>query len=262
MDARAHGRGPRGCTSRGAALRQHPQRTGTAPARDLWLRGRAGLLPDVHRAGASASSARVAGGDGCAPSLPEQDERNLYEAVEDAFGDVWGRPRGTFERFSGFTRQEGLRPLPLVSRGERRWDHWRLPLQDRGLQGEVDVVAVRHPWRGRSLGARAAAPRLRRSLPPRCVGGGLERGRREHHRGSPPLPQGRYARRGTIHALPEGAAPGPERVRGARQRVLRSPGVTLPGRGRALCGASPRRRYGPRRAVGSAFCAGCGAPPS
>jgi GNAT superfamily N-acetyltransferase len=44
-------------------------------------------------------------GIGVRAFLPEQDERDVYEAVEDAFGDVWGRPRGTFERFSGFTRQ-------------------------------------------------------------------------------------------------------------------------------------------------------------
>ena len=47
-------------------------------------------------------------GIGVRAFLPEQDGRNLYEAVEDAFGDVWGRPRGTFVRFSGLTRQEGF----------------------------------------------------------------------------------------------------------------------------------------------------------
>jgi hypothetical protein len=49
-------------------------------------------------------------GIGLRTFMSERDERTVYEAVEDAFRDVWGRPRGTLERFLGFTRQEGLDP--------------------------------------------------------------------------------------------------------------------------------------------------------
>jgi mycothiol synthase len=31
--------------------------------------------------------------------VPGRYERVVYEAVEDAFREVWGRPRNTFERF-------------------------------------------------------------------------------------------------------------------------------------------------------------------
>jgi mycothiol synthase len=94
----------------------------------------------------------VAGGDGCAPSLPEQDERNLYEAVEDAFGDVWGRPRGTFERFSGFTRQEGFDPYLWFLAESAGGITGACLCKTVACRGEVDVVAVRRPWRGRGLG--------------------------------------------------------------------------------------------------------------
>ena len=72
--------------------------------------------------------------------LSAQDERDVYEAVEDAGGYVWGRPRGTFERFSGFTRQEGFDPslwflaesaggitgacLCKTAAGRGRWTWW------------------------------------------------------------------------------------------------------------------------------------------
>ena len=39
-----------------------------------------------------------------------QDERPLFEAVEDAFRDMWGRPRGTFERFVRETEVESFDP--------------------------------------------------------------------------------------------------------------------------------------------------------
>ena len=55
-------------------------------------------------------------GIGVRAFLPEQDERDLYEAVEDAFGDVWGRPRGTFERFSGSLARRASTPTSGFSR--------------------------------------------------------------------------------------------------------------------------------------------------
>jgi mycothiol synthase len=81
-----------------------------------------------------------------------QDERPLFEAVEDAFRDMWGRPRGTFERFVRETEVESFDP-----------SLWFLAMDGdeiagvtlcKTLAGEgwVDVVGVRRPWRNRGLG--------------------------------------------------------------------------------------------------------------
>lgn len=83
---------------------------------------------------------------------PGRDERAVYEAVEDAFRDVWGRPRGTFERFAGMTSAEGFDP-----------ELWFLAVDGDEISGMclcktvagrgwIDVVGVRRPWRGRGLG--------------------------------------------------------------------------------------------------------------
>jgi len=82
----------------------------------------------------------------------DQDERAVFEAVEDAFRDTWGRPRGTFERFVGMTERENFDP-----------SLWFLAMDGdeiagitlcKTLAGEgwVDVVGVRRPWRNRGLG--------------------------------------------------------------------------------------------------------------
>ena len=84
--------------------------------------------------------------------VPGRDERAVYEAVEDAFRDMWGRPRGMFERFVGMTKAESFDP-----------SLWFLALEGdeiagvtlcKTLAGEgwVDVVGVRRPWRNRGLG--------------------------------------------------------------------------------------------------------------
>ena len=84
--------------------------------------------------------------------VPNQDERAAYEAVEDAFRDLWGRPRNPFERFVRETEKENFDP-----------SLWFLALEDdeiagltlcKALAGEgwVDVVGVRRPWRNRGLG--------------------------------------------------------------------------------------------------------------
>lgn len=84
--------------------------------------------------------------------VPERDERAVFEAVEDAFRDMWGRPRGTFERFVGMTRQGSFDP-----------SLWFLAMDGEEIagvtlcktlagEGWVDVVAVRLPWRKRGLG--------------------------------------------------------------------------------------------------------------
>jgi mycothiol synthase len=84
--------------------------------------------------------------------VSDQDERAVFEAVEDAFRDTWGRPRGTFERFVGMTETESFDP-----------SLWFLALEGdeiagvtlcKTLAGEgwVDVVGVKRPWRNRGLG--------------------------------------------------------------------------------------------------------------
>jgi mycothiol synthase len=84
--------------------------------------------------------------------VPEQDERAVYEAVEDAFRDIWGRPRGTFERFLGFTQKEGFDPgLWFIAEDGGKIAGACLCKTVAG-RGEVDVVAVRRPWRNRGLG--------------------------------------------------------------------------------------------------------------
>jgi mycothiol synthase len=40
------------------------------------------------------------------PFRPGQDEREVYEAVEEASKDLWGRPRSTYERFLKFTQHQ------------------------------------------------------------------------------------------------------------------------------------------------------------
>src|SRR5215212_11845724 len=42
--------------------------------------------------------------------VPGKDERAVFEAVEDAFRDMWGRPRSTFERFVRETEIESFDP--------------------------------------------------------------------------------------------------------------------------------------------------------
>jgi mycothiol synthase len=84
--------------------------------------------------------------------VPGRDERAVYEAVEDAFRDLWGRPRNPFERFVRETKNENFDP-----------SLWFLALQGdeiaglvlcKTLAGEgwIDVVGVRCPWRNRGLG--------------------------------------------------------------------------------------------------------------
>lgn len=83
--------------------------------------------------------------------VPGEDDLAAHEAHEDAFRDVWGRPRSTLERFRGITRQEDFDP-----------SLWFLAFDGDEIagvcfaktvagRGWVDVVGVRRPWRGRGL---------------------------------------------------------------------------------------------------------------
>ncbi|MBA2344077.1 MAG: GNAT family N-acetyltransferase [Rubrobacter sp.] len=80
------------------------------------------------------------------------DECAVFEAVEDAFMDVWNRSRGTFERFAGLTERESFDPSLwfLAMDG----DEIAGTVLAKKISGEgwVDVAGVRRPWRGRGLG--------------------------------------------------------------------------------------------------------------
>ena len=81
-----------------------------------------------------------------------QDERPLFEAVEDAFRDMWGRPRGTFERFVGETQTESFDPglWFLATDGEEIAG--ATLCKTLAGDGWIHVVGVRRPWRNRGLG--------------------------------------------------------------------------------------------------------------
>jgi mycothiol synthase len=82
----------------------------------------------------------------------QRDEQATFEAVEDAFRDMWGRPRGTFERFVRETQKESFDPSLwfLATDGD---EIAGLTLcKTLAGEGWVDVVGVRRPWRNRGLG--------------------------------------------------------------------------------------------------------------
>jgi mycothiol synthase len=84
--------------------------------------------------------------------VPDRDERPVFEAVEDAFMDMWGRPRGTLDRFVDITGRESFDP-----------SLWFLAVDGDEIagvtlckvlagEGWIDVVGVRRPWRNHGLG--------------------------------------------------------------------------------------------------------------
>ena len=86
------------------------------------------------------------------PFVPGQDERATHEAVEDAFRDLWGRPRNTFESFLRETEKASFDPsLWFLARDGDEIAGVVLGkvLED---QGWVTVVGVRRAWRKRGLG--------------------------------------------------------------------------------------------------------------
>lgn len=84
--------------------------------------------------------------------VPGEDDRTVFEAVEDAFMDVWDRPRGTFERFVGMTENAYFDPSLwfLATDGEAVTGTVLCKTVDG--EGWVEVVGVRRPWRRRGLG--------------------------------------------------------------------------------------------------------------
>ena len=84
--------------------------------------------------------------------VPARDERLLFEAVEDAFEDVWGRPRGTFERFVGMTETESFNPTLWFLAMDGDEIAGATLCKTLAGEGWIHVVGVRRPWRNRGLG--------------------------------------------------------------------------------------------------------------
>lgn len=81
-----------------------------------------------------------------------QDERPLFEAVEDAFRDMWGRPRGTFERFVEMTEQKSFDPTLWFLAMDGDEIAGATLCKTLAGEGWIHVVGVRRPWRNRGLG--------------------------------------------------------------------------------------------------------------
>ena len=84
--------------------------------------------------------------------VPGWDERATYEAAEDAFRGLWGRPRNTFEGFLRETEKESFDPSlwSLARDGDEIAGVVLCKVLEEG--GWVTVVGVRRPWRKRGLG--------------------------------------------------------------------------------------------------------------
>ena len=84
--------------------------------------------------------------------VPERDEKATFEAVEDAFRDMWGRPRGTFERFVSETEVESFDPALWFLAMDGDQIAGVTLCRTLAREGWVNVVGVRRPWRKRGLG--------------------------------------------------------------------------------------------------------------
>ncbi len=87
--------------------------------------------------------------------VPGQDERATFEAVEDAFKDLWGRPPGSFERWLNMTQSEREDPgLWFLAQDEATGEIAGVCLARiaPGAGGWVGAVGVRRPWRNHGLG--------------------------------------------------------------------------------------------------------------
>jgi mycothiol synthase len=84
--------------------------------------------------------------------VPCRDERAVFEAVEDAFRDLWGRPRNPFERFVSETEKESFDPTLWFLAVEGDEIAGVTLCKTLAGDGWVDVVGVRRPWRNRGLG--------------------------------------------------------------------------------------------------------------
>jgi len=83
---------------------------------------------------------------------PGVDERDVYEAVQDAFRDTWGHRPSPFERFLKFSQGEGVKPdLWILARAGDEIAGICLGTLT-GEQGWIPTVGVRRAWRRKGLG--------------------------------------------------------------------------------------------------------------
>jgi mycothiol synthase len=83
---------------------------------------------------------------------PGRDEQATYDAHEDAFRDLWGRPKNTYERFLKLTQAESFDPdLWFLAEDGGRIAGVSLCKLVSG-QGIVESLGVLRRWRGRGLG--------------------------------------------------------------------------------------------------------------
>jgi mycothiol synthase len=83
---------------------------------------------------------------------PGQDEQVTHDAHEDAFRDLWGRPKNSYDRFLKLTQAESFDPdLWFLAEDAGRIAGVSLCKLVSG-QGIVESLGVLRPWRGRGLG--------------------------------------------------------------------------------------------------------------
>ncbi len=117
---------------------------GYAPVRGVYV-----METELHEA---SPQPRWPAGISVRTFVPKRDERATFEAVEDAFRDMWGRPRGTLERFVGRTEQQSFDPSLWFLAVDGDEIAGLTLCKTLAGEGWVDVVGVRRPWRNRGLG--------------------------------------------------------------------------------------------------------------
>lgn len=83
--------------------------------------------------------------------VPGVDDQAAYEAYEEAFADMWQRPRGTFEQFLSKTRRPYFDPKLWFLAMDGDEIAGTLFSDDIDGKGWIEIVGVRRPWRGRGL---------------------------------------------------------------------------------------------------------------
>jgi len=127
-----------------SALRLMEQH-GYRPVRDIWVMAITLDQPPPAPEWPEGITART--------FVPGQDERATYEAVEEAFGDIWGRPPSTFERWLSMTQSERKDPELWLLAVETDSGHivGTCLGQETAGKGWIGSVGVRRPWRGRGI---------------------------------------------------------------------------------------------------------------
>lgn len=83
--------------------------------------------------------------------VPGVDDQAAYEAYEEAFADMWQRPRGTFDQFSSKLRRPYFNPRLWYLAMDGEEIAGTLFSDDIDGKGWIEIVGVRRPWRGRGL---------------------------------------------------------------------------------------------------------------